>query len=157
MWNGLVENGANKKKVKEMEPQLDQLYKKADELSQAAEFLHPSTNVDLAHEIADFFAKLETLQKAQTQVQNLMKNPMLASAAERVNSVNLNQQIPVSATPSATQRHHKTHQNSSKNYGSDSGGSSDGGGSWGDDKPSSGSGSSSNSSSGSSSDGGGSW
>ncbi len=51
---------------------LDSLYADADQLGQAADFLQPDDDVVLAHKIADFFAQLVTLQRAQSQVETLI-------------------------------------------------------------------------------------
>ena len=74
---------ANQKKLKDMRVTLDSLYQNADQLGQASEFLEPSTNTALSHEIADFFAKLTTILKAQEQVEELAKKPSAVKSTQK--------------------------------------------------------------------------
>jgi uncharacterized membrane protein YgcG len=73
----------NRYKWQELTPELDSLYRRADQLGEAADFLDTSSNVMLSHEIADFFAKLMTVQKSQAQVERLVRNLFRTNEARR--------------------------------------------------------------------------
>jgi len=74
---------SNHKQLKELIPDLDALYRRADQLGEAAEFLDPAKNETLSHEIADFFAKLTTVQKSQAQVEKLSTSMFKAFEAAK--------------------------------------------------------------------------
>lgn len=63
----------NKKQYGDLQIRMDSLFSKTDKLGQAADFLDSKTQSDLCHQIADYFAKITTLQNAQAQVEGLLK------------------------------------------------------------------------------------
>ena len=50
---------------------LDSLYRRADQLGEACDILNPKTDEQLSRDIAEFFAKMITLQNAHNQIKQL--------------------------------------------------------------------------------------
>jgi uncharacterized membrane protein YgcG len=71
----------NINRLRRLKPQFDSLYQEANQLGQAADYLDPVANLQLSHDIADFFAKLATVQKAQSQVEEMATSFFNAPAA----------------------------------------------------------------------------
>jgi uncharacterized membrane protein YgcG len=68
-----IELSENKNLYADLQTRMDSLFSKTDKLAQAADFLDANTHTELCHKIADYFAKITTLQNAQAQVEALLK------------------------------------------------------------------------------------
>jgi len=61
----------NKSRTQDLMDRLGKLYKLADELGQASEYMPPGENKDLALQVSAFFQKLETVNKAKDEIDKL--------------------------------------------------------------------------------------
>lgn len=78
---------AAKKSYEKLTPRLNELYKKADEIAQASEYLNIETNAGLAERVAVFFNRVSALSAAQKDLDHIYKGGSAAGARDGVMKV----------------------------------------------------------------------
>ncbi len=67
----IIQRRLNSAAVDKLRERINQLYGKADQLAQASDYVDSNNHPKLVHSISDFFAQLQTLEKAYEQTKQL--------------------------------------------------------------------------------------